>query len=160
LEGTDFLHYSLQNNIFPKTVSLKAIAEPKEDNKQIRFNFNKALKPDMTINLVKEEVFFDSSNQVFSQAALYFNKNKEQVVIYQPNVPKFLFWFRERPPADIELSFFVSSQGKAIFIERTVSTGSLEADLLAMYYLKRWIFFQPGLYNTTTASHKIRLNLK
>lgn len=71
--------------------------------------------------------------------------NKESVVMLYPQLPyNFLLYFKDRQQVHIELMFKVDSFDKynAITIMRKISSGNLEADLLSMRYIDRYLFMQ------------------
>ncbi len=69
----------------------------------------------------------------------------ESVVMLYPQLPyNFLLFFKDRQHVHIELMFKVDSFDKynAITIMRKISSGNLDADLLSMRYIDRYLFMQ------------------
>lgn len=65
---------------------------------------------------------------------------RESTLMFYPRLPySFLIYFNDRQRAHIEFSFYVSDKGKVAFINRRISSGNLEADLLACRYISRWL---------------------
>lgn len=76
-------------------------------------------------------------------------KGKEAVVMFYPPLPRhFLLYFKDRQEVHIELMFNVTVSGgiDSIAVRRKVSSGNLEADLLAMRYIKHYLFIQKGYF--------------
>jgi len=70
---------------------------------------------------------------------------KEQVVMFYPQLPyQVSLYFKDRQVIRIELMFNVSPEGHtgAIAIKRKISSGNLEADLLSMRYISRYLAVQ------------------
>lgn len=89
---------------------------------------------------------------------------KESVVMFYPQLPyHFLLYFKDRQTVHIELAFNIISNTNATSIEikRKISSGNLEADLLAIRYLSHYLFVQQtGLPLNTWQSVKIELSPK
>lgn len=75
---------------------------------------------------------------------------KEPTVMFYPSLPyNFLLYFKDRHVVHIELMFnIISKPDKAnyIVVKRKVSSGNLEADLLSMRYINRYLFIQQFNY--------------
>jgi len=70
---------------------------------------------------------------------------KKQPVMFYPRLPyQVSLYFKDRQVVHIELMFNVVPEGRAgdIFIKRKVSSGNLEADLLSMRYISRYLSVQ------------------
>ncbi|MDD5255032.1 MAG: hypothetical protein PHR11_03150 [Candidatus Omnitrophica bacterium] len=70
---------------------------------------------------------------------------KEQSVMFYPRLPyQVSLYFKDRQVVHIELMFNVVPESKAgdIFVKRKVSSGNLEADLLSMRYISRYLSVQ------------------
>lgn len=76
---------------------------------------------------------------------------KGQVVMFYPPLPyQVSLYFRDRQAVHIELMFCVmkaAGEKRAIAIKRKVSSGNLEADLLSMRYISRYLFIQQAGFN-------------
>ena len=64
----------------------------------------------------------------------------EREVIYRPRKPKLPSWIAASAPFNLELEFYVSTQGEINRVIPVVSSGNAEVDLLAVRYLKSWKF--------------------
>lgn len=77
-------------------------------------------------------------------------KKKEASVMFYPSLPyNFLLYFKDRQVVHIELMFnIISRSDKAnyIVVKRKISSGNLEADLLSMRYINRYLFMQQFNY--------------
>jgi len=72
---------------------------------------------------------------------------KSEVVMLYPQLPThFLLYFQDRQAVHIELEFKIISGKRAnvVAVQRKISSGNLEADLLAMRYIKHYLFIQQG----------------
>jgi len=89
---------------------------------------------------------------------------KESAVMFYPVLPyHFPLYFKDRQMVHIELSYSVSSgqAHKSIIIQRRISSGNLEADLLCMRYISRYLFLrQTGFMPDVEHNIKIDLQLK
>lgn len=76
-------------------------------------------------------------------------KKKAPVIMFYPHLPyHFLLYFKDRQAVHIELMFNIISQvgTNAIIIKRKISSGNLEADLLAMRYIGHYLFIQQASF--------------
>ena len=65
--------------------------------------------------------------------------------MFYPSFPEhLLLYFTDRQTVHIELQYNVSSNDPAstVWLKRKISSGNLEADLLAMRYLSHYLFIQ------------------
>lgn len=72
-------------------------------------------------------------------------KRKEPAIMFYPRLPYyFTLFFKDRQVAHIELMFSIIPSGKRNFVtvKRKISSGNLEADLLSMRYISRYLFIQ------------------
>jgi len=70
---------------------------------------------------------------------------KAQAIMFYPLLPyHFLLYFKDRQVAHIELMFNIISSPRtnSIAVKRKISSGNLEADLLAMRYISHYLFIQ------------------
>lgn len=77
---------------------------------------------------------------------------KETPIIFYPRLPHyFTLYFKDRQIVHIELLFNIVSAGNktnsGISIKRKVSSGNLEADLMCMRYIGRYLFMQKTLFS-------------
>jgi hypothetical protein len=76
-----------------------------------------------------------------SDVRLSYPKKKEPAIIFHPLLPyHFLLYFKDRQAVHIELSFNRLSALGSIIIKRKISSGNLEADLLAMRYIGHFFY--------------------
>jgi hypothetical protein len=75
-------------------------------------------------------------------------KNEPSITLH-PLLPYgFTLYFKDRQVAHMELAFKISSDSdrKLILLKRKVSSGNLEADLLAMRYIWHYLFIQQAKF--------------
>jgi len=77
--------------------------------------------------------------------ALLLSARKEPGIMFYPRLPYyFALYFKDRQAAHIELMFQVALGGRSsVLVKRKISSGNLEADLLSMRYISRYLFIQP-----------------
>jgi len=88
-----------------------------------------------------------------AQAAAVPPLRRESVIMFYPQLPySFLFYFKDRQQVHIELVFNIVSQGQnsSVLIKRKISSGNLEADLLSMRYVDRYLFMQRSRFPPNT----------
>jgi len=99
--------------------------------------------------------FLVSSNQekmAYTQvitAAPIIPARARQAIMFYPNLPyHFALYFKDRQTVHIELAFQVASGEKrnSILVKRNISSGNLEADLLSMRYISRYLFIEQKGY--------------
>ncbi|MDP2923158.1 MAG: hypothetical protein Q8O30_05490 [Candidatus Omnitrophota bacterium] len=76
---------------------------------------------------------------------------RPQAIMFYPTLPyHFLLYFKDRQVAHIELMFNIISTPKtnSIAVKRKISSGNLEADLLAMRYISHYLFIQQSGFST------------
>ena len=134
-------------------------------NKGERRVFN---RPPKTLPLQKVNIQEDATSSVYikPQLALAFNSGKSifppkpsiippvfkqspAVVMLYPRLPQhFLLYFKDRQSVHIELMFNLVSRGraKAIIMNRKISSGNLEVDLLSKRYLGHYLFVQQAAF--------------
>jgi hypothetical protein len=118
------------------------------------------LKPQVALALSEyKKVTLLASSSSFIRLA-----KKESVVMFYPQLPyHFLLYFKDRQAVHIELMFNIISNTRtsSIVIKRKISSGNLEADLLTIRYLSRYLFIQQmGFPSNTWQSVKIELSPK
>ena len=73
-------------------------------------------------------------------------KRREPVITFHPLLPQhFILYFKDRQTAHIEVMFNIASAGRNvnhIMLQRKISSGNLEADLLSMRYIGHYLFIQ------------------
>jgi hypothetical protein len=103
------------------------------------------LKPAVNLALSRDKLPYlqKLSTIAFTQ------KKKAPVIMFYPHLPyHFLLYFKDRQTVHIELMFNIVSQERtnAIIIKRKISSGNLEADLLAMRYISHYLFIQQASF--------------
>ena len=79
---------------------------------------------------------------------LVLDKSSSVVMLY-PRLPQhFLLYFKDRQSVHIELVFSLVSRGrtKAIIVNRKISSGNLEVDLLSKRYLGHYLFVRQAAF--------------
>ena len=94
----------------------------------------------------------------------FMQNKREPSIMFYPALPyHFLLYFKDRQVAHIELMFNLSSNNgiNAVTIKRKISSGNLEADLLAMRYISHYLSIQQKSFPLNTwQSVKIELKAK
>jgi len=76
-------------------------------------------------------------------------RRKESSVIFHPPLPyTFLLYFQDRQVAHMEFMFYISGEGKISYIKRKISSGNLDADLLAARYIAHYLNLLEGSFPT------------
>lgn len=87
---------------------------------------------------------------------------KKSVVMFYPPIPQnLLLYFKDRQTVHIELMFNITHNetgGNSLAVKRKISSGNLEADLLSMRYLGRYIFIQQMGF-TLNQWHTVKIEL-
>jgi hypothetical protein len=99
-------------------------------------------RPPIGLKLSDQKLHSEVFRQVYS---LPTSRRQPSVMLY-PQLPyNFLLYFRDRQTVFIELFFKLerdSLDRSSVVIKRKVSSGNIEADLLAMRYLSHYLFIQ------------------
>jgi hypothetical protein len=73
-------------------------------------------------------------------------KRKEPALTFHPLIPQYFpLYFKDRQAAHIEIMFNIASthgEEHAVVMQRKISSGNLEADLLSMRYIGHYLFIQ------------------
>lgn len=133
-----FLKFLPIKNIFKERVDILKLdktnkAYPAQEKYYSKPAVNLALSEDK-INFIPKE-----------KPASFASTRKESVIMFYPQLPyHFLLYFKDRQIVHIELKFnIVVGEGtNSILIKRKISSGNLEADLLAMRYVEHYLFIQ------------------
>ena len=99
------------------------------------------LKPPVSLTFNQEKIAF---TQKLTPISLMSGR-KESAIMFYPRLPyHFALYFKDRQTVHIELMFQVISGDKrnSILVKRRISSGNLEADLLSMRYISRYLFMQ------------------
>lgn len=68
-------------------------------------------------------------------------------LVFYPRLPySFLIYFKDRQRAHIEFSFYISEKGVVTFVDRKITSGNLEVDLLASRYISRHLNLIKGQF--------------
>ncbi len=92
----------------------------------------------------KDKVSLTGFTQEFKPIPLM-SERKEPAIMFYPRLPYyFTLYFKDRQTVHIELEFQVTSGDKrnSVLVKRRISSGNLEADLLSMRYISRYLFIQ------------------
>jgi len=109
-------------------------------NRQNLYN-NWQEKPPASLTFNQEKIVF--TQKLMLRAPL--SEKKEPAIMFYPRLPyHFALYFKDRQAVHIELSFEVISSDKRnlVLVKRKISSGNLEADLLSMRYISRYLFIQ------------------
>ncbi len=99
------------------------------------------LKPPVSLTFNQEKIAFTRESMPIS----FMSGRKESAIMFYPRLPyHFALYFKDRQTVHIELAFQVISGDKrnSILVKRRISSGNLEADLLSMRYISRYLFMQ------------------
>ena len=99
------------------------------------------LKPPVSLTFNQEKIVFTQKLMPIS----LMSGRKESTIMFYPRLPyHFALYFKDRQTVHIELAFAVISGDKrnSILVKRRISSGNLEADLLSMRYISRYLFMQ------------------
>jgi hypothetical protein len=118
------------------------------------------LKPQVSLAFNNEKIIFAQKvSPVFA-----IQKRKEQAITFHPSLPyHFLLFFKDRQAVHVELMFNIISRRKmnSIVVRRKISSGNLEADLLSMRYISRYLFIEQARFMTNSwQTVKIDLSAK
>ena len=104
-----------------------------------------ALKPQVTMwSESSKPSFLPATTMLVSPV-----KKKEAVIMFYPPLPyHFLLYFKDRQEVHIELLFNLVDSGIAssVTVKRKISSGNLEADLLSMRYISRYLFIEQAKF--------------
>jgi hypothetical protein len=100
------------------------------------------VKPQAEATFTVEKPVYIPNSQLFYSA----KPKKESSIMFYPSLPyHFLLYFKDRHTVHIELEFKISSQQpNPIIIQRKISSGNLEADLLVMRHIEHYLFVHPA----------------
>ncbi len=98
-------------------------------------------KPPVLLTLNQEKMAFAQE----SNPIPFMTARKGPAIMFYPRLPyHFALYFKDRQTAHIELGFKVVSGDtrNSVLVKRLISSGNLEADLLSMRYISRYLFIQ------------------
>ena len=98
-------------------------------------------KPQVSLVLNQDKMVFKQK----PMPTTLVSTRKEPGIMFYPRLPYyFALYFKDRQTAHIELMFQVASgERSSVLVKRKISSGNLEADLLSMRYISRYLFIQP-----------------
>ncbi len=143
LSNSDFIH-SLKNKlkydrITPKRkIGREMLAYPE---KTLILDSRTYLKPNVALSSRNNKMDFTPKLYIKLSSPM----RKESTIIFHPFLPyHFLLYFKDRQVVHIELEFSILSSDKRspVVIKRKISSGNLEADLLTLRYIGRYLFIQ------------------
>ncbi len=118
-------------------------------------------KPPINLALTLDKEAFAEKAQ---PPALFSAKTREPAIVFHPLLPhNFNLYFQDRQVAHVELMFNIVPSGKrkSIVIDRKISSGNLEVDLLTKRYIGRYLFMQQAsLLTNKWQTVKIDLSAK
>jgi len=86
--------------------------------------------------VINKPVVFASANSktaYFKPAGAFESRKPGSSIMFYPNMPyHFMLYFKDRQTAHMEVTFYVSDQGRITGLKRRVSSGNPEVDLLIM----------------------------
>jgi hypothetical protein len=126
-------------NIFPTRLDTSMLDKPRVRGSSILsgYYFKPLFAPEF--NTEKETFINKSSNRLF------FSRISKPSIIFHPTLPySFTLYFKDRQVAHVELAYKVILQGgrNSVLLNRKISSGNLEVDLLTMRYIGRYLFMQ------------------
>jgi len=100
-----------------------------------------------SVKPISTSAFGDNKLSVTNKPALLppALKKKQEVVMFHPVLPyHFSLYFKDRQVVNIELMYKVIKHGatSSVAIQRRISSGNLEVDLLAMRHISHYLFIQ------------------
>lgn len=130
---------SYDKGALPVRSQISVLNKAKQEEGLLTYRDHK--KPPVSPALSAEKpVFVPEPAQISPVAA-----RKETAIMFYPRLPyHFALYFKDRQAVHIELEFQVKPADKRNFVlvRRKVSSGNLEADLLSMRYISRYLFMQ------------------
>ena len=133
-----FFKFPQIKNIFKERVDILKLDKT---NKAYLAQEKYYLKPAVNLVLNENKVNFIPKPELKPPAST----RKESVMMFYPQLPyHFLLYFKDRQIVHIELEFNIASgqESNSLMIKRRISSGNLEADLLSMRYINRYLFTQ------------------
>ncbi|MDD4894420.1 MAG: hypothetical protein PHW54_03805 [Candidatus Omnitrophica bacterium] len=147
LRSADFMNsrYSYLKNrmgAFNAKSGILALDKINRDSFLAQDNYS---KPQFLVSSNQEKMIFPPA----ITAAPVITARARQPIMFYPNLPyHFALYFKDRQAVHIELDFQVALGEKrnSILVKRNISSGNLEADLLSMRYISRYIFIEQKGY--------------
>lgn len=133
------------------------------NKKNIPLSFNSEILPRNNISeqssfinkqYLKPYVHLVSSGDKLSvpflqKESTFIQQREKQPIVFYPELPQhFLLFFKDRQAVHIELMFniLLGTKINSIDIKRKISSGNLEADLLTMRYISRYLFIEQSRF--------------
>lgn len=98
-------------------------------------------KPHLSLTFNQDKIVFIQKQMPIS----IMSTRKEPAIMFYPRLPyHFALYFKDRQTVHIELMFEVilGDKRNSILVKRRIASGNLEADLLSMRYISRYLFIQ------------------
>lgn len=131
---------------------------PKSSNLEFYMPAHYSLKPQVELNFYEHKASFMPPGAPVAPLP----QKKSMPIMIHPLLPYQLqLYFKDRQAVHIELMFKIVSNGErdTILIERKISSGNLEADLLSSRYINHYLFIQQtGFARDTWQTVKIDLS--
>ena len=134
----DILYSSGIKDFFTHKIGVLMLAKANKAAPELTSSY---LKPKITLPFDDKKILSMRPSMQISPIS----KKKESVIMFYPQIPyNVSLYFKDRQVVHIELMFNVVPTGKSrsILIKRKISSGNLEADLLSMRYISRYLFIQ------------------
>lgn len=127
---------SMDKNISKYTPVLKSQSLIKKQESEFLSLKVLPLKPLVTTGFKKDKSTFIPKIDL---ASLKQRKREPTVIFYPPLPYSFLLYFQDRQTAHIEFMFYISKDDKVTSIKRKISSGNLDADILALRYIAHYL---------------------
>ena len=128
----------LNRNIFRKGNLLAGLRAESSPRREIISDLQK-LSP---LNLIDHKVAY------FQDLPVAETNRQESSIMFYPSMPyHFLLYFKDRQTAHMEITFYISAEGKILGLKRKISSGNPEVDLLIMRNLTHFL----NLFKTNLA---------
>ncbi len=138
-----------------KDASVKKVSKISPDNKTLLMPDRKGgirlgisgdyLKPQTAPSFAEEKLIYKEKAPVLP----IFKRREPQGIMFHPVLPyHFLLFFKDRQAVHVELMFNIVSRQNmnSIIVKRKISSGNLEADLLSMRYISRYLFIEQARF--------------
>jgi hypothetical protein len=142
----DFLRASWVRPVSPKTLSPQQKPDTRplqRTDRRMAYTADCYLKPHaMSASLSTDKLSYTQPLSAFVPPV-----KKSAVLMFYPPLPRnFSLYFKDRQAVHIELMFKkaapADSKTNSLIVKRKISSGNLDADLLSMRYLGRYLFMQ------------------
>ncbi len=131
-----------EQQIFNRSLSILSLQKVDIETDNINSVY---IKPQLSPSFSSEKLAFLPKTSGMSPVV----KSSPSVIMLYPHLPQhFLLYFQNRQSVHIELMFNLVSGGRAntVIMNRKISSGNLEADLLSKRYLGHYLFVQQAAF--------------